>query len=92
MDDLLAVSGDALAEFAPFFCGLYAHAENLAFFGDISFGLVDKGRHLGPAPGSPPAPIEKDDGCRSLGKGLRKFDRCSIDIEQSCRREGIAHL
>ncbi len=88
----LTVAGDALAEFTPFFCGLHAHAENLDFFRDISFGLVNKGRHLGPAPGSPSATVEKDDARRSLGKRLGKLDSRAVDVEQRCRREGIAHL
>jgi len=77
---LLAVAGDPLAQFAPLRCGLDANAENLDFFGNISFGFVNKDRHLGPAPWSPTAAIEKHDGGRRLRERRREFHRRAVDI------------
>src|SRR6266481_4916720 len=80
----LAVPRDALAQLAPFLCGLHTHAENLDLLGNVSFRFINEGRHLGPAPGSPPAAVEKHDGRRSSGKCRRKFHRGAIDVEQLC--------
>jgi len=55
----LAIASHALEKFLALFRRLNANAEDLNFSFEISFPLVNKGRHLGPAPRSPAATIEK---------------------------------
>ena len=86
----LAVTRHAVEEPFPFFRRLDADAENLHFPIDVSFGFVNEGRHLGPAPGSPAAAVEKDDRGRSLSESRGKFNGRATGILQLRRRELIA--
>ena len=86
---LLAIQGNPIAELAPFFSGLDAHAEDLNLIRNVSFALVNEGRHLGPAPRSPTATIKEYDSRRSFGERRRKFDHGAVDVGQSCGRESI---
>src|SRR5215469_13020982 len=70
---LLAVARDALAQLTPFLRGLDAYAENLDLLRNVSFRFVNKGRHLGPAPGSPTAAIKKYHCRGSFSERRRKF-------------------
>ena len=86
----LAVARHAVEELFPFFRRLDADAENLYFSLDVSFGFIDEGRHLGPAPGSPAAAVEKDDGGGSLGEYRGKFNGRAVNILQLCRWKLVA--
>ena len=57
---LLAVPRHALEQFFSFFRRLDADAEDLHFSFEIPFPLINKGRHLGPAPRSPATALEKN--------------------------------
>jgi len=52
----------------------------LNFSFEVALPLVDKGRHLGPAPGSPAAAIKKEHRRRGMGKYRRKLYRDAVDI------------
>ncbi len=88
----LAVARDALAQSAAFFGGLDAHAKNLDLFGNIPFGFVDKGRHLGPAPRSPAAAVKENHGRRRLSEHSWKFDRRAVNVFEFRAGEIIADL
>lgn len=71
---LLAVPGDTFQKLSALFRWIDADAQNLDSLRKVSLGLVDKGRHLGPAPRSPTAAVEEDDGGGYLDEGLRELD------------------
>lgn len=79
---LLTVASHPLFQFSSLFRMLDADTKDLNFFRNIPFRLVDKGRYLGPAPGSPAATVEKNDACRGLGKDRWKFHGLTVDILQ----------
>ena len=87
---LLAVARYALEKFLSFFRRVNADAENLDFSFKVSFPLVDKGRHLGPAPGSPAATVEKNHGGRRRAEDRRKFHSHAVDILNVCLRKLVA--
>jgi hypothetical protein len=89
---LAAIASHALAQFAALFGGLDADAEYLNLFGNVSFGFVDKGRHLGPAPGSPPAAVEEHNGCRGFGECGRKVNGRAVDVVEFCGRKNVAEF
>jgi hypothetical protein len=70
----LTVARDALEKFLTLVGRLDADAENLDLAFNVSFGLINKGRHLGPAPRSPTAAVEKYYRRRSLSEDLREVD------------------
>jgi len=78
----LAITIDALQKFSAFFRWLNAHAQNLDFFRDVSFRLVDKGRHLGSTPRSPAATVEEDHSGWRLAEEVRKLDRVAFGVTQ----------
>lgn len=86
----LAVARYAIKKLPPLLGGLDANAKNLHFPLDVSFGFVNEGRHLGPAPGSPAPAVEKDDRGRSLSESRGKFNGRAAGILQLRRRELIA--
>ena len=55
-----AVASHPLEKLFAFFRRLDADAEDLNLLRNVSLGFVDEGRHLGPAPGSPAAAVEKN--------------------------------
>ena len=61
-----AVESDALKQSISLFGWLDADAGDLHAGGNISFGFIAEGRHLGPAPGSPPAAVREDHGGRRV--------------------------
>ena len=81
----LGIANNSLAELPAVFRRLRANAED----GDVvlseSLVLVDKGRDLGPTPGSPLSPVEENDGGRRLLEHRWKLNRISIDILQGYR-------
>lgn len=87
---LLAIARHALDKFLSFFWRVNADAENLDFSFKVSFPLVDKGRHLGPAPGSPAAPVEKNHRRRRRAENRGKFDSQTVDILKGCPGKLIA--
>ena len=76
----LAVARHTLKKFLAFFRQLDADTEDLHFSFKIAFPFVDKGRHLGPTPGSPTATVKKYDRGRRLFEDSGKFDGNSIDV------------
>ena len=78
----LAVTGDALKKFLADFGRLDADAEDLNFTFEIAFPLVNKGRHLGPAPRSPTAAVKEHDRCRRVRENGGKLDRRTVDVLQ----------
>jgi hypothetical protein len=52
----------------------------LNFSFEVALPLVDKGRHLGPAPGSPSAAIKKEHRRRGIGEYRGEFYRHAVDI------------
>ena len=78
----LAVARNALEQFFPFLGGLDADADNLHAGRNVSLGFVDEGRHLGPAPGSPTAAVEKNHGGGRLGKQGGEFNGSAVDVLQ----------
>lgn len=88
----LAVARDALAQFATFFGGLDAHTKNLDLFGNIPFGFIDKGRHLGPAPRSPAAAVKEDDGRRRSSEDSWKFDGRAVNVFELRAGKRVADL
>ena len=89
---LLGVARDTLAQSEPFVGRLNAHAENLNSLRNISFRLVDKGRHLGPAPGSPAAAVKENYGRRCCGENSGKFGHDPINIAQRRAGKNVADL
>ena len=57
-----------------------ADTEDLNFSFEVALPLVDKGRHLGPAPGSPAAAIKKEHRRRGMGKYRGELYREAVDI------------
>ena len=88
----LTVARDALEQFFPFRGGLDADAKDLHAGGKVSLGFVDKGRHLGPAPGSPAAAVEKNHGRGSLRKDRGKFNGRAVDVGQFRGWESVANF
>ena len=86
----LTVASDPLSQLSPLFRRLDADAEDLDLFGDISFRFINEGRNLGPAPGSPPATVEKNHGCGRLGEDLWKIHGLAVDVLKLRRREFFA--
>lgn len=81
----LAVARDPFEKFLAFFGRLDADAEDLDFSFEISFPLVDKGRHLGPAPGSPAAPVKENHRRRRFRENGGKIDGHAVNIfEDHC--------
>jgi len=78
----LGIANDALAELPAVFRRLRANPEDGDVVRSESFVLVDKGRDLGPTPGSPLPPIEENNRGRRLLKNRWKLNRISIDILQ----------
>ncbi len=89
---LLTIFGCTLPEFSPLSSRLDAHSEDLDLFWNVSFGFIDKGRHLGPAPGSPPTAIKENDGRGRLTKNRRKLHGLAVDVTRSCRGKFFANL
>ena len=56
---LLAVARDAVKKLFAFLRRFDADAEDLHLAFEITFPFINKGRHLGPAPGSPTAAVKK---------------------------------
>jgi hypothetical protein len=52
----------------------------LHFSLDVSFGFIDEGRHLGPAPGSPAAAVEKNYRGRSLREYRGKLHGRAVEV------------
>ncbi len=88
----LAVARYPFSELSSFFRGFDADTEDLDFFRNVSFRLVNKGRHLGPTPGSPPAPVEENNCGRRLGKDRGKLDCLAVDILKPCSGKFFADL
>ena len=88
---LLTVARHTLEKFLSFVRRVDANADDLHVAFQISFPLVDKGRHLGPAPRSPTATIEKNNRGRRRAEDRWKFDRDAVDILKSCRGKLIAN-
>jgi len=80
----LTVARHPLKKFLAFFRRLDADTEDLNFSFKISFPLVDKGRHLGPAPGSPTATVKKYNRGRRGSERSRKFYCGTINIFEHC--------
>ena len=78
----LAVAGHAFEKLLAFFRGFDAHTEDLYTFRNVSFRLVDEGRHLGPAPGSPAAAVEKHHRGRRRAKGHGKLDCRAVHAQE----------
>ena len=87
---LLTVAGHPLSQLSPLLRRLDADAEDLNIFRNVPLRLVNEGRHLGPAPGSPAAAIEEDDSRRRFGKGHWEFDRFTVDVLKNRRRKSFA--
>ena len=85
----LAVARDALEKFLAFFRRLDADAEDLHLSFKISFPLVDKGRHLGPAPGSPAAAVKEHHRRRRILEDCGEVCVSAIDIFEACGWENI---
>lgn len=85
-----AVAGYAFEQFLAFLRWIDADTEDLNFSFEVALPLVDKGRHLGPAPGSPTAAIKKYNGRRSLREGRWKFDRRPVDVLEFGGRKFVA--
>jgi hypothetical protein len=81
---LLAISDDAIEKSLSFFRRLDADAEDLYLSCQISFPLVHEGRHLGPAPGSPTAAIEKNDRRGRRPEDSGKFHCLAVDVFEDC--------
>ena len=86
----LAVTRHPLSQLSSLFRRLDADAEDLDLFGNVSFRFINEGRHLGPAPGSPAATVEKDHGCRRPGEDLWKIHGLAVDVLKLRRREFFA--
>jgi hypothetical protein len=78
----LGIANDSLAELPAVFRRLRANSEDGDVVFSESFVLVDKGRDLGPTPGSPLPPVEENDGGWRLTKDRWKLNRISLDILQ----------
>jgi CBS domain-containing protein len=78
----LAVARHAVEKLLSFFSGLDADAEDLHAVGNVSLGFIDEGRHLGPAPGSPAAAVEKNYRGRSLREYRGKLNGRAVEILQ----------
>lgn len=89
---LFTIAGHPLEQLFTFLRWLHANTQHLNFFWNISFGLVNKGRHLGPAPGSPAAAVEKHYGRGCLREDLGKLNGFPVDILQACVREHVIGL
>ena len=79
---LLAITGYSLQKFFPFVGRFNAHTENLDLLGHVSFRFINKGRHLGPAPGSPTATIEED---HLAGAFEKTFGSSTVSLLLSCK-------
>ena len=86
------VANDPLAELPAVFRRLRADPVD----GDVIFLVpavfVDKGRNLGPAPGSPLPAVEKDNRGRRFFQDRWEFNRISIDVLQRRLRESRAYI
>ncbi len=89
---LFAVAGYALEKLFSLLCRLHANTKNLHFPFDITFGFVNKGRHLGPAPGSPAATVEKNHGGGRLRKYGGKINGRTLNIMQLSPGKIIVHF
>ena len=87
---LLAIARHPLKKFLSFFRRVNADAEDLDFSFKVSFPLVDKGRHLGPAPGSPTATVEKNHRGRGRAEDRGELHNHAVDILNVCPGELIA--
>jgi hypothetical protein len=87
---LLAIARHALDKFLSFFRRVNADAENLDFSFKVSFPLVDKGRHLGPAPGSPAATVEKNHRGRGRAEDRGQLHSHAVDILKVCSGKWVA--
>ena len=88
----LTIARDAVAQLASLFSGLDAHAKNLDLFGNIPFGFIDKGRHLGPAPRSPAAAVKEDHGRRRSSEDSWKFDGRAVNVFEFRGGKSVADL
>ena len=88
---LLAIARHAVEKFSAFFRRFNADAEDLNFSFEIALPLVDKGRHLGPAPRSPAAAVKENYRRRRLREHGGKFDGCPIDVFELYRGKSIAY-
>jgi len=75
-----AVAGDAFEQFPAFLRWIDTDTKDLNFSFEVTLPLVDKGRHLGPAPGSPSAAIKKEHRRRGMGEYRGEFYRHAVDI------------
>ena len=89
---LLAVSGDSLSKLLSLFRRFNAYAKDLDLFGNVSFRFVDEGRHLGPAPGSPAAPVKKYDGRRRFFEYRREIYVIAINVLKARRGKFFTDL
>jgi hypothetical protein len=87
---LLAVARDALKKLLAFLRRLDADAQDMYFPFEISFPFINKGRHLGPAPRSPPATVEKYHRRRRVFKNRGKVDGGAVDVVEHRRGKLIA--
>jgi len=81
----LAVARHPLKKFLAFFRRLDTDTEDLHLSFKVAFPLVDKGRHLGPAPWSPAATVKENHRSRGLFEDIGKFDGDSINVIQRYR-------
>ena len=81
----LAIPRNPFKKFLAFFRRVDADAEDLNISFKVSFPLVDKGRHLGPAPGSPAAAVKENNSRGGLGEDGGKCNRHAVDVfERRC--------
>lgn len=84
---LLAIARDALDKFFAFLWRFDANAEYLNFPFEIALPFVNKGRHLGPAPGSPAAAVEKYHRRRRILENRGKVDGDAVNVFDPSRRK-----
>ena len=88
----LAVAGNPIDKFLTLFRRFDTDTEDLHFPFHVTLGFIDKGRHLGPAPRSPTAAIEKNDGRGDLGEHSGKLGHAAFDVQQPSPGEIIIHF
>ena len=81
----LGVANDSLTELPAVFRRLRANSEDGDVVFSESFVFVDKGRDLGPTPGSPLPAVKENDGGRCFLKDRWKLNRISIDLLEGYR-------
>ena len=81
----LGIANDSITKLPAVCRRLRANAENGDVVFSESFVFVDKGRDLGPTPGSPLPAVKENDGGGCFLKDRRKLNRISIDLLEGCR-------